>query len=71
MKQEDLEKGREDVLKLLITDNTEHEEELNRLMKQELSLNREMLQLGLERAVKVIYSKCITFLYYVFSKMKL
>jgi hypothetical protein len=53
LRQEDGEKGKVEQLKTLIIENTELEEELNRLVKQEQALNREAISLSLERSVRV------------------
>ncbi|PRP82711.1 hypothetical protein PROFUN_09973 [Planoprotostelium fungivorum] len=49
---EDIEKGKSEVVKVLAQENVDLEEELDKLMKQEQIISREITELGIDRDVK-------------------
>lgn len=56
LKQEDIEKATADTVKQLMHEKDEMEAELDRLIKQENNLNREIYDLSSDRDIKVCYA---------------
>ncbi len=53
LRHEDVEKGRVGTIHLLMQENSQLAAELDRLVKQELNLNREISDLSMDRELKV------------------